>query len=701
MLLLMVAIVYYPALDGYFIEDDWRILGYAKDIANNFSFSKLAEYLVSTPENHPLAYKPVPYFLCALDYMLWKDDPAGYHATNLVLYWLATCCVFLVGYMLGFGKIPSLVASLLFLIHPLHSGSVIWIACREEIAADVFYLVSLLLGIVFLQSGSRVFLLFSLFFGVLTALSKYVVLTLPLSMILADLILREKLSIQRMIRRFPVHLPYFILIGFYLLLRFYLYGGLGRPPQASEYNFSTFEGLLGIAKNIFVILPSALIFSYPDPGGLDIFRILLFILLLSGGFILVLSPERKSAMGGSSLTRNSGKLLILAVWTLIMVIPVLNSLRSVENQHLTRFYFLATIPFCLFVPLALGYLGTMLPSRFAAIVWFTVAGTIFGGHFLTGTKHSSAFWYDLSDRSESVVTSIREWYPDFPPSGATVYLHGDAQKATWDIAFHFSFTDEPVPFEIRHLTTSLSSLPTGDGRDEPFLLDQLQLGKRDFIFGWDGERGPRDLGIPVQNKLDEIAAVSFEIDSVLLWERGMDQDRHDNSIKELSGVELKRNYPIVHTDGRIETAVLKLPVPAGITSIERFRLCRLSIEKAVISNLPDSIPGVKMEKPGLESEIEPDRGAVILLSWQTDTTPCFSLSRSISIPFPNHEPPAAFSLSPDSPGTGIPIREDPVCRFKIDVPVGNSIDWLLGGRPEMLRIEMPGSWQLNGISFIY
>jgi tetratricopeptide (TPR) repeat protein len=131
-------------------------------------------------------WHPLTWLSHMLDCQLFGLNPAGHHATNVVIYALTTLLVFAAFvYMTGAFWRSGLVAAL-FAVHPLHVEPVAWIAERKELLAGLFWFAAILAYAFYARRPSwKRYLLCAAAF-VLGLMSKPVVVTLPLMLLLLD-----------------------------------------------------------------------------------------------------------------------------------------------------------------------------------------------------------------------------------------------------------------------------------------------------------------------------------------------------------------------------------------------------------------------------------------------------------------------------------------------------------------------------------
>jgi tetratricopeptide (TPR) repeat protein len=125
-------------------------------------------------------------------------NPAGYHATSVLLHAMTAVIFFFVVRRLLAAAIPAterrrivigaLFAALAFSVHPLRAESVAWVTERRDIVSGLFYIAALLAYLKMADRGSRrsAWLVVSVVVYALAIASKVVAVTLPLVLIVLD-----------------------------------------------------------------------------------------------------------------------------------------------------------------------------------------------------------------------------------------------------------------------------------------------------------------------------------------------------------------------------------------------------------------------------------------------------------------------------------------------------------------------------------
>ena len=142
---------------------------------------------------------PLTWMTFGLDYVLWGMNPFGYHLTNLLLHIGAVVAFYFVALRLLRAamtapsemalRLGAGAAALFFAIHPLRVESVAWITERRDVLSGLFFMLTI---IAYLKAAAledarrRWWLAGSVGCYLLAVLSKAIVMTMPLVLILLD-----------------------------------------------------------------------------------------------------------------------------------------------------------------------------------------------------------------------------------------------------------------------------------------------------------------------------------------------------------------------------------------------------------------------------------------------------------------------------------------------------------------------------------
>jgi tetratricopeptide (TPR) repeat protein len=135
---------------------------------------------------HAQNWHPLTTISQMVDCQLFGVNPAGHHFMNVLLHTVAVLLLFLVLQAMT-GKLwRSAFVAAVFAIHPLRAESVAWVAERKDVLSALFFMLTLGAYLRFVRQPSLPrYLLMALFFA-LGLMSKAMLVTLPLLLLLLD-----------------------------------------------------------------------------------------------------------------------------------------------------------------------------------------------------------------------------------------------------------------------------------------------------------------------------------------------------------------------------------------------------------------------------------------------------------------------------------------------------------------------------------
>ena len=133
----------------------------------------------------PSQYFPLTYTTFRFEYALWGLNPIGYHLVNILLH---AANAIVVWRLLVALRLPGAwLAAGLFALHPVHVESVAWITERKNVLMGLFFLLSLLAWVRFVEREAKVagkYYALALLFYLLALFSKTTACTLPAALLL-------------------------------------------------------------------------------------------------------------------------------------------------------------------------------------------------------------------------------------------------------------------------------------------------------------------------------------------------------------------------------------------------------------------------------------------------------------------------------------------------------------------------------------
>lgn len=191
------------------------------------------------------------------------------HLINVVLYVFSVVLLlyFLRNYIFTEVPIIAFVASLIFLIHPIHTEVVANVKSRDEILSFLFITLTLLLTLHYKQTSQKKYLFFGLLSYFLALLSKEYAITL-LILIPMLLYIVKKLSIKESLIAVA---PYFVIAAVYLYIRFSIVGkgGTIANPDVLNDPFKYASASEALATKIELLNHYLKLLFYPYPLSSD------------------------------------------------------------------------------------------------------------------------------------------------------------------------------------------------------------------------------------------------------------------------------------------------------------------------------------------------------------------------------------------------------------------------------------------------
>ena len=260
LLIVLTVLAYAPAIQCGFVWDDDDYVTENETLRTAQGFTDIWTSPRAIPQYYPLVH--TTYWL---ELHVWGLEPAGYHATNIVLQALG---VLILWRLLAFLEVPGeLLAAALFAVHPLQVESVVWITERKNVLCGVFYwaaaLVFLRAALTPTRSSGRWEYAAALVLFLCALLSKTIAGTLPLGLLLVLWWKRDGLAR----RDFLALLPWFVLgLGFGLFTLYLERNYVGA--SGDDWHLSLVARLLLAGRILWfyllkLIWPFPLIFVYP------------------------------------------------------------------------------------------------------------------------------------------------------------------------------------------------------------------------------------------------------------------------------------------------------------------------------------------------------------------------------------------------------------------------------------------------------
>lgn len=284
-------------------------------------------------------WHPLTWLSLMLDYQIYGLHAYGYHLTNVILHILSSLLLFWLFHRMTGAFWQSFFVSALFALHPLRVESVAWIAERKDVLSGFFWMLTLCLYVFYTEKPVIRRYALVLFSFVLALMSKPIVVTLPLAMILLDYwpLSRYKIGIKSqqdhlVIGPFKEKAPFFILSILFSFLTFY--AQLGKDIQ--DWPFPLQSRLIN-ALGAFVFYlwkifwPQDLAVCYPFLAQVSLWQALgvSLILVMSAAVLL--------------LMKQFPYLFVGWFWYMIVILPVIGIIPVGNNAMADRYIYLPSL----------------------------------------------------------------------------------------------------------------------------------------------------------------------------------------------------------------------------------------------------------------------------------------------------------------------------------------------------------------------
>ena len=336
-IVLLTAMVFLPVLQGGFLS--WDDNGLFLQNTQYRGLSTLHWNWMCTTFYYG-HWQPLSWLSYTLDYSLWGMEPAGWHASNLLLHVLNAVLVYLLcmAFMQGAGDrkktAACAAAALFYAIHPLRVEAVAWLATRGYLLGTTFCLLTVLF---YLRAVSRKrYPLAALLFFTLATVTKGVGMMLPLVLLLIDWHpLRRISSVRELIRYGLAKTPFFMLSLLTGVMAFWsknIQGGMaaiGQYGPLARFGQALSSFWFYLSKTVAPIGLSPLYDKPPNALTVAV-SLLLTATLLSGLFLF--------------RRRLHGAMVAVAAFFLI-IFPMLGFTQSGKQVMADRFTYLSAVPF--------------------------------------------------------------------------------------------------------------------------------------------------------------------------------------------------------------------------------------------------------------------------------------------------------------------------------------------------------------------
>lgn len=174
------------------------------------------------------ASRPLLQSTIAINFHLSGFETRGYHILNTCIHLINGLLLYLLVVMTGRHlaveedrtRLVGLFSSILFVVHPLHTETVISIVNRSMLFATMFYLLGMALFLKAVTSEKRkgLYIVALLVSSLLGMASRENFATFPLMLLIYDLFFISRFEVRKMLGNWKAYLPVFLSLGYMVLL---------------------------------------------------------------------------------------------------------------------------------------------------------------------------------------------------------------------------------------------------------------------------------------------------------------------------------------------------------------------------------------------------------------------------------------------------------------------------------------------------
>jgi len=248
-ILFLTVLVYLPALKAGFMYDD-RF--FVQDNTKIREWKYAGEYFTNSARSIASIFwdgiwRPLRTITYLTDYKIWGLRPFGFHMTNLLWHLVNIILLYFLLDLLFKDKRLSLMACLLFALHPVQTEAVTWISSRGDLMYVTFGLLMFIFHNGYRAKRRTYFLWLSLLSLALALLSKETAVVFPALIMLYDWLFENKGKIRALLAGWKIYLPYLVLMVLYLMTRKLALGRVSQCPYWGDSFWTTAFTMLRVA----------------------------------------------------------------------------------------------------------------------------------------------------------------------------------------------------------------------------------------------------------------------------------------------------------------------------------------------------------------------------------------------------------------------------------------------------------------------
>ena len=389
-------ITYLPILRNSFTYDDPKFF---KQWQTPKSFSNAQKFIEGdAPPGHEGVYRPLRTVIYAIDYKLWGEHPAGYHAQAIVTNAAIAVVVYLIATVITGSPLTGFIAGLLFGVHPAHTEAITFTTASMDTIGILMAYASFYLFITSKKAGSKRFYA-SLALGISAFFVYEVTLITPVLMFVYRLMFKPKQTLKH---REPVSwTPLGWFAGglvYYVAVRLALMTNM----STATYIGGDFWKTLSLTAKFFyqyiqiLVVPFGLSLYHEVAPGLNSFYTTA-VALKSAPLVDIHTAVTLAIVAGSvwaTIATYKRKPVIAfgIVWFYISMLPTLNLLPT-HNIFAERYVYFASFGFVLILAVGISHLKKYSYLAVIIIALLYIGGTVERNNDWVDSR---ALWFQIA-----------------------------------------------------------------------------------------------------------------------------------------------------------------------------------------------------------------------------------------------------------------------------------------------------------------
>jgi Tfp pilus assembly protein PilF len=399
----LIAFIYWQSSQFEFLEwDDAFYILQNQQVLDGLSLQTFSWALQSFYQAN---WHPVTWWSYQIDISLFGLNPGAMHLENMLFHAINSLLVYALFIRYKIRPLPALFAAAVFAVHPLHVESVVWISERKDLLSAFFLLALLLVWDRYIRTGRALDYCMVLVLAVLGTMSKPMLVTLPVLLLLLDAWPYARLRSgngpwfrdRQLLTRCAEKIPFGILAAFCALLTIFAQDAGHAINTLDEVGMGHRLGNAVVSYAVYlvqtIVPPLEQSFMYIDPLP---------------GLIWIAGALTALGLVTWWAVKQGGAALAGWLWFLVTLLPVIGLIKVGVHSRADRYMYLPMIGLLLMLAGTISFnpFFTRLSVKAWRVLWALACGVVL---IQAGAAYRyTSYWRD----SESLFKHALSINPD-------------------------------------------------------------------------------------------------------------------------------------------------------------------------------------------------------------------------------------------------------------------------------------------------